>query len=303
MRCAAAACASVHAPAGLMHTLRSNSPLELGANGGHNNRALFSGWPAVYGGSNLTPGRCARPHAQKHATSQLQLVARKRFKAALACRASEALAKVMEQVAEQREQEGRSGSHLQKLNRKAKLENRARAHAKVAAGAPGAKAVTHDPYSRKATKVVQYWSTGRKGEDGKLGEKLEDIGKDAQVRTSFVILLCMCLSAHTPVAASVFAIPDGSCTYHVDYPWLADCETNAQMQAKLTAAEELAGLQLATSAGNITPATIMARRLLGPQYRFSSSTKVDRTGKQVISLATYQDKIRHQSYNQLGLDL
>lgn len=77
----------------------------------------------------------------------------------------------------------------------------------------------------------------------------------------------------------------------------------AFVQAKLTPAQELAGLHLATSTGTATPGSILARRLLGPQYRFTCSTQLDRTNKQVISLAAYQDKIRARSYSQLGLDL
>ena len=97
----------------------------------------------------------------------------------------------MQQVREQREQENRESNPMLALNRKAKMENRARAHAKAKAdGASGSKAAGYDPYSRKATKVVQYWSTGRKGEGETAAAKADANGQAAQVRSRARLVRC-----------------------------------------------------------------------------------------------------------------
>jgi hypothetical protein len=81
------------------------------------------------------------------------------------------------------------------------------------------------------------------------------------------------------------------------------CLSLCVLQAKLSAVEELAGLELRTASGPMSQQSIMARRLLGPQYRFVPSKHVDRAGKKVISLETYQDMVQRQGFVQLGLTL
>lgn len=75
------------------------------------------------------------------------------------------------------------------------------------------------------------------------------------------------------------------------------------LQAKLSAVEELAGLQLSTSLRLASSQSLLSRRVLGPQYRLSRSTKVNRTGKEVICLDTYQDMLGRQKLDSLGLTL
>jgi hypothetical protein len=75
------------------------------------------------------------------------------------------------------------------------------------------------------------------------------------------------------------------------------------LQTKLSVVEELAGLQLSTSLRHVSSHSLLARRVLGPQYRLSRSTKVDRTGKEVICLDTYQDMLGRQKLDSLGLTL
>jgi hypothetical protein len=104
------------------------------------------------------------------------------------CRASEALEKLLRKVVE-RDAEDHESERLLVLNKRAITANRARAHGgnKKATGvAP--KQGAHDPYSRKPTKVVQYWSTGKKDEAGQAvaGQTAED--KGAQVRAA--LFLC-----------------------------------------------------------------------------------------------------------------
>lgn len=73
------------------------------------------------------------------------------------------------------------------------------------------------------------------------------------------------------------------------------------MQVKLSVPEELATLEVSVSSSCAQADKVVARRLLGPQYTFSSSTNVDTTGKQVISLETYQGMIKGESLKLLGL--
>jgi hypothetical protein len=73
------------------------------------------------------------------------------------------------------------------------------------------------------------------------------------------------------------------------------------VQVKLSVPEELASLEVCISSSCAGADKVVARRLLGPQYTFSSSTNVDTTGKQVISLEMYQGMIKKESLRMLGL--
>lgn len=109
------------------------------------------------------------------------------------CRASDALEKLLRKVVE-RDADDQESERLLALNKKAITANRARAHGsnKKATGvAP--KEGTYDPYSRKPTKVVQYWSTGKKDEEGQAvaGQTAEDKGPQV-CADSFCRALCLC---------------------------------------------------------------------------------------------------------------
>lgn len=75
-----------------------------------------------------------------------------------------------------------------------------------------------------------------------------------------------------------------------------------RLQEKLTPQQELAAMDLSTDVAS-TPATgsAMARRLLGPNFRFVASQRVDHKGKKEISLATYTDMVNDRRLASLGL--
>ena len=238
----------------------------------------------------------------------------------------------MAQVAERDADEHEAKERLSRLNKKAMLANRAREQAakKAAQNQKGQRTGGYDPYSRKATKVVQYWTT-KKREDDKQAA-VDELQAQQSVQVHLLCFLSLPYNAlpfarplhilhrgliptcaltrsaphqvlvvlgHSVACTRLFVYLHQS-TRHVA---IAFVQFGAALQARMSAAEELAGLELRTCAGELSQAQMMTRRLLGPQYRFVRSTNVDRSGKQVISLEQYQDMARRQGFDNLGLTL
>jgi hypothetical protein len=99
---------------------------------------------------------------------------------ALRRRANEALERVKQQAAERTDEDHAAKNQLLALNKKAIHENRARAQSeqKRASGKGGG---GYDPYSRKATKVVQYWTTKKKEEEAQAAAEREEGTQASQV--------------------------------------------------------------------------------------------------------------------------
>ena len=234
----------------------------------------------------------------------------------LVCRAEAELQKLAQrQASRQAQQQGSDRLHA--LNRKAALENRARAHAakKPAAGvASRAGEPVHDPYARKATKVVQYWSTGRK-EGAQQASALKTEEQQRRVRTFSLQRSTATLALQTLSLCASQRLPPRTtgCSVAVARVWLVvqsmrrDARQHGTAiragaaQVKLSAVEELAGLEVTTSSHCEHSDNILARRLLGPQYTFATSHRVDSVGKKVISLQQYQQMVKVQHLRSLGL--